>query len=289
MQQRLFTTARDYFEKALNIYLTSSSDKLSVIAPIYNNIGSLLYYSKNYSEAAEYYKKALDIRLASLGDKHPDVATSYNNLASAIEKLGEGEEGFNYLQKALDIRIALFGENHSIVATTFNNMAINRVYASNYTLAIKYAQKALNIYNNLLGYNNRSSSSLISVIYASYWGLFSQENFDPSLKNEYDNFMKNHIVTAIVQEGGNAAKEGLSGEYYLLEYSDWNICSFSSIRNTVSSYQDKPKDLLLLRDGTISQHHFDGTMGIKIGFRYVDSSERQEIINTYTNWKNSTK
>ena len=90
--------------------------------------------------------------------------------------------------------------------------------------------------------------------------------------------MSDKAFTAkVVSDETPASQQGMSGEYYLLEYSDWNFEN--------DELKDKPKDIVVMKDGVITKHHFEDTIGIQLGIKFVSKEEKQRITETYHKWK----
>ena len=81
----------------------------------------------------------------------------------------------------------------------------------------------------------------------------------------------------------------MEGEYILLEYADWNQNSSTSLFDKNDELRGKPKDILVLKDGIITQHHFENTIGAQIGLKYVGKEERHRINKVYEDWKNKNR
>ena len=77
----------------------------------------------------------------------------------------------------------------------------------------------------------------------------------------------------------------MSGEYYLLEFGNWSQNSFDSLYEKNTELKGKPKDILVMKDGIISEHHFEDTIGVAIGLKYVGKEEKAAISKAYEKWK----
>ena len=85
------------------------SDSLSVGKTL-NNIGSVYYLKKEFSDAMPAYDEALTIMQANLGVDHPDVATVISNMGDVNLALKKKNEALDHYRLALDIRWNAFGE-----------------------------------------------------------------------------------------------------------------------------------------------------------------------------------
>lgn len=99
--------------------------------------------------------------------------------------------------------------------------------------------------------------------------------------------MSNIAFTATVVDGDYPeSQQGMSGEYYLLELEDWNLDDTTcTLFDKDESLKGKPKTILVMKDGVISRHHFENTIGVRLGLRYVGKEEKTKITDAYNKWK----
>lgn len=99
-------------------------------------------------------------------------------------------------------------------------------------------------------------------------------------------FMKDKVwIVAILDGDSPATALGLSGEYYLLDYNAWNCFGNESIYEEMEKADGKPKDIVIMKDGNISKHHFDDKMGVYISLKKVSTDELADIKRQYQKWK----
>ena len=77
----------------------------------------------------------------------------------------------------------------------------------------------------------------------------------------------------------------MAGEYVMLEFADWTIDSESSLFEKNEEMRGKPKSIVVMKDGIISQYHFDNSIGVQLGYKYVGEQEKQRILKAYKEWK----
>ncbi len=276
-----YDKALEYSNKALSIRLAIRGEKHPNVAESYNNIGTVYFRQNNYDKAIVFYNKALGIQLKLLGDNHPDVAMSYNNIGTVYAMQKNYEKALEYFNKALTIRLTILGEKHPDVATTYNNIGYVHFLQKDYEKTLKFYNKALNILLELFGEKHPSvTQSYSNIGFILYTVQKDWESFSK--------FLPLFAYTAtIVEEDSPAAKLGLKGEYYLLEFADWNQESTSFISDKITEYKGKPKHILLLRDGKISQHYFEDAIGAQLSPKYVGKEEKLRITEAYNKWKAS--
>ena len=317
-----YAQALEYYNKALELYLSVFGDRHPNVATNYNNIGAVYFSHGNYAQALEYYNKALEIYLSIFGDRHPDVARSCYNIGAVYYNKGNYDQALEYYNKALEIYLSIFGDRHSYVAMSYNN--IGGVYSDlkNYDQALEYYDKALEIYLSIFGENHLDVFTCYSNIGITYYmqELYSEAktnllkaveigktflNADDvniqtllsflyrslikssSLEtNEYSSFTSDKAFTAmVVSDETPAYQQGMSGEYYLLEFADWKFESPTDLFDKNDELKDKPKDIVVMKDGVITKHHFENKIGIQLGLKFVSKEEKQRITEAYHKWK----
>ena len=278
-----YESALRYLNDALNIQTTLFGECHPDVATSLNNVGSILSDVGDYDTALEYLNKALKIQTTLFGENHPDVAASLNNIGIIYSYQGDYGSALDYLNEALEIRIDLFGQSHPDVATSLNNIAMVHSDQGDYDKALPYYGKALKIRTKLYGKNDHSAISTYNNIYDCYTeGLKSSKSYI----TQYEDFISEIAFTVTVtSEDTPAADQGMSGEYYLLEFGNWSQNSFDSLYEKNTELKGKPKDILVMKDGNISEHHFEDTIGVAIGLKYVGKEEKAAISEAYKKWK----
>ena len=282
-----YSKALEYYEKSLEISLSVFGEQHLDVATSCNNIGSVYYRQGDYSKALEYYEKALEIRSSVFGEQHPSVATSYNNIGNVYYNQENYTKALEYYENSLEIQLSIFGEQHLYVATSYNNIGYVYKNQGDYIKALDYYEKAIQVIKNIFGEGSNKVIELAIKINDVYCVELSKSD---ELKEKYNEFISEYAFTAaIVGEDTPAGKQGMSGEYYLLEYSDWNIESEINLFNVNESLRGLPKDITVMKEGEISRHHFENTIGVALGMKFVGKEKKQRILETYHNWKNSQK
>ena len=320
-----YDNALNYFDKALKIRIELFGDKHLDVAVLLNNIGMVYSARSDYGNALDYFDKALKIKTELLGGKHPDVATSLNNIGTIYSSLGNYDKALDYFDKAREIWTEIFGDNHSYVATSLNNIGTIYSYKRDYGSALEYLNDALkmrielfgeihpdvatslnniamvyselNDYDKALEYYNRALKIRTTLYGENAPDVISTRNniydcYTTALKTSqsyiqpYEDFISEIAFTVtIVSDDTTAADQGMSGEYYLLEFGNWSQNSFDSLYEKNTELKGKPKDILVMKDGNISEHHFEDTTGVYIGLKYVGKEEKTAISEAYKKWK----
>ena len=140
--------------------------------------------------------------------------------------------------------------------------------------------KALEIGNNFWNADNVNMQTLLSVLYRSLIKSSSPET------DEYSSFMSDKaFIVTFVSDDIHAFKQDMSGEYYLLECSDWNFECPTDLFDKNDELKDMPKDIVVMKDGVITKHHFEKSIGAQLGLKFVSKEEKQKITETYHKWK----
>ncbi len=277
--QEDYERALEYFHKSLSILEHVFSPDHPNVTMYYNIIGLIYYKLKDYTRALEYYQKALDILEHVFGHDHLDVAMSCNDIGEVYIHLGNSDRALEYYQKALDILERVLGPNHPDVATSYNNIGIIFYTRGDYSKGLEYGQKALNIFERALGTEAPQTVQIRSVITIVQYQLALE-------LGEINNFNLNHcLIATIVDDNTPAKQQGMEGEYVLLEYNDWLENSPVSLFDKNAEYKGKPKDIVVLKDGVISKHHFEDVMGVQLGVKEITKEERERINQLYKTWK----
>ena len=278
-----YTKALEYCKKALTIQLLVLGEYHPNVATSYNYISNIYFSQGNYVKALKYYEKALVIKKEILGDNHPDVATIYNNIGLIYFHQGDYIKALEYCEKTLVTQLEIYGDYHPDVALSYFNIALSYYSQNDYSKALDFLIKSLNIYTRLYDHNNIKSDICLKYIYKSYCGLLQQSD---QKKKEFEEFISEYSFTIDIVEGETpASSQGMSGQYYLLEFGDWNIYSTKNLFDKNTELQGKPKVIVVIKDGVITKHHFEDKIGCQIGIKYVGKEEKQRIVESYNKWK----
>ena len=278
-QQRDYPAALQLYQEALHIVLKVMGENNHLAASCYGHIGSAYDYMDSLELALKYSLKAKDIREKLYDKEHTDIANSYNNLASIYGSMGNDSLALDYYQKALVMREKLFGKEHSSIAGIYKNIGLMYTERKDYPKALDYQRKALAIYEKLFDADHPNVTGMLTTIE----GTLYEQAIDENHLKEY---MADKAFTATVM-GDNtpAAKQGMKGEYILLEFADWTQDSPVSLFKKNDEYRGKPRDILVSKDGIVSSHHFENTIGVMFNIKQVGKEEKQRINKAYKEWK----
>ena len=278
-EQSEYDKALEYYEKALNILKAVFGENHPNVATCYNNIGYVYSKQSEYDKALKYHEKALTIQKTVLGENHPNMAMSYNNIGSMYSSQGDYDKALEYYEKSLNIQKSIFGEKHPNLAACF--IKIGHLYSNqgDYAKTLEYYNNALTILKSVFGENHPNTINLSSIIS----GIRYKQAI---LDNSINVFIEDHCFIVTIAEGETpASQQGMSGEYVLLEFADWNQDSLTSLFDKNNELKGKSKDILVMKDSIISEHHFENTIGVQLGVKYVGKEGKQRINKAYEDWK----
>lgn len=273
-----FEKAWLYYQKALDIGEATYGVYSAFTAACYNNIGNLYNDQDDFEKALDYINQSLSIRKIILKANHPDLALSYKELGKLYSTIGDFDNARYYLSQALTIQKAIYGENN-IVAKSLNNIALLCYNMGDYNSALEYLNQALEIRKAIYGEDHPITiNQQEQISTCKYW---------IAVKNGTVNaFFEEHCITATVaNDETEAAKQGMSGEYVLLEFEDWKQDSPTSVFDKNDELKGKPKDILVIKDSIVEKHHFENLIGIIISAKYIGKEEKQRIDKAYEEWK----
>ncbi len=266
--EKRIKVSSDIIEKATTDFEEIKESQKRFADILYNKYLIYVFCAKNDS-AAYCIQMRADLDTTNVDWQLDAGRFFYNNLLKP-------DSAMIFYRRALESALVLFGDSHPTVATIYNNIGDIYGCKGNYSMALQYHQKALALFKNIYPCND---FNLQTFIYNVYKDLINSS----CDKEDLDFFMSDKVFTLTI-DGNNTSE--INGEYYLLEYSDWTYNSKDNIFNKVEKLADKPKDIVVMKDGVITKHHLKDTIGIKLGIKFVSKEEKQKIMEAYHKWKN---
>lgn len=301
-----YDTALVFLKKALDICEQTFGTLDLRTAACYHNIGSTYYHQGDYLTSIEYYGKALAIREQILGADHPNVGNSFIAFGDVYYDKGDYIEALDCYLKALSI----YGKLHFTAAETYYKIANIYYVQGDYLKAKDYAYSALASCIN----NDLYAQWILDIIDK----IIPKEEFDEYLVKvgisaksmlEYLQQNKHHtndvllnvwetrknfieiVCMTFKEDLSTTEMDGLRGDYYLLEFNGSRIISLTVLIKEFidSKYKDQPVDVVLMKDGVITKHHFDKLIGTSFSARNIGHEERERINQLYEEWKRENK
>lgn len=268
-QQHMTDSAAHYLE--LRAALDTTNVKWQ------NEIGRYIEdYIGDYGKALDYYQLLLRQSLRQYGEENEWTATSYNNIGVVYYKQGDYPKALEYLFKALGIQEKVLGAEHPYVATSYNNIGYVYFCQGDYPKSLEYYFKALAIREKVLDIEHPNTKSVKEDI----------DYVEKQLIAINPEQMKCYIYTATVVDGDTPARQQqMEGEYFMLEFAVWNMESTASLYDVNNEMRGKPKTITVMKDGVISQYHFENIIGVRFDLKHVGQQEKERIMEKYHQWK----
>jgi tetratricopeptide (TPR) repeat protein len=207
LETNQLNTAKEFFEKALNISIEVFGEHHPNVVYGLNNIGNVLSNLGDFQKAREYFEKALIISSETLGSRHPNVVYSLNNIGNVLSNLGDFQKAREYFEKALSISIDILGSHHPDVARTLNNLSFVYLKLNDSKRAKEYSEKALAIIEKAFGPDHPEiAANLHSIGKLHIWSRdyhTAQAYLDRALRIYEGNIPQNTlaIAEALVDKG----------------------------------------------------------------------------------------
>lgn len=272
------TNALKYSEKALKIRRMSFGDNHFYVGSSYNNIGSIYMKLGNFSEALNNYKKAENIYLNVFNENNYHMANVFGNIACAYDSIGEYTIALQYCEKALPIMIQTYGNEHIQVVSLIHEMGNLYCLMENYEKAITFHDIVMDYLISKEGKSGAAVSNYSQYLLFDYYNALSKQHSQLSFANIL-------FIATVIDDDNPARQQGMDGEYVVLKFADWAIDSTLSLFDINSKMRGKPKTIVVMKDGKISQHSFENTIGIQLSLKYLDKAEKGEIVKLYKEWE----
>jgi len=286
-KMRNFQNAEDYYNKAKNIWIRIYGDHSEQVNIVNNNMAAIMRQTGRSNDAYKIYQDVLAYRLKVYGESHPKTATIYTNISSFYLAKNELDSAYLYQNRAIGIYEQVYGNMDPRVADCYGDMAEILLQKNNWEGSLALFKKAYDIALITRGPDKSSTRDLLTNI-DYLLAKMATEKDDDAIRTKREDLMHDKVYTAYVPktEASPAYQAGFSGEYYILEYEDWNVESPSSMLIVNETYKGKPKTITFYQSGLIVRHHFENVIGINIYLKEIGEEEKQNIIRKYQEWKN---
>ncbi|CAF1162787.1 unnamed protein product, partial [Didymodactylos carnosus] len=138
-KQHDYSNAAKYLRSAFKLYSKSSSTHPSIMAQLYENIGSVHYHMNNILLANKNYTEAFRLYTAYLPPTHPKLAVICNTLGDLLVRTFRANEAlkmYNYALSIQEKRLPPKIRNHSM-AKTYNRIGLAYDELKNYNDALR--------------------------------------------------------------------------------------------------------------------------------------------------------
>ena len=279
-RQRDYATALQWYGRSLAVKeKTVGTKHLSTINTL-ENIGKIHFLLKDYAKALDCYTRALQARESDHGEDQVGIASACDNVGSTYYKTGNFSQALEYFLKGAAIREQVQGKSHAATAQAYQYVASAYGKLEDYGQAVDYYQRA----RDILAPTGSRDVAVVEKNILMYQYLHALS------KGKLKGFLADHCFVGTVNGGDNpAVAQGMSGEYVLLEFADWTQDSEISLFGRADALRQSPKDIVVMKDGQISTHHFENKLGITFGVKHISKEEKQQINQAYQQWKQQPK
>ena len=278
-KQKDYAKALEWYGKSLAVKNNSLGENHPSTINTLENMGQIHFVLKDYTSALDCYSRAMKARETAHSDDKAGLAAACDNMGSTLYRKAQYDQALEYLLKGAAIREQIQGKAHPATAQTYHNIAAAYGRLNDFTHALEYYQKTIDILLPLNGESDRTVVSLKKDLIKTQYQLALS-------KGKLKGFLADHCFIGTVNGGSNpAVDQGMTGEYVLLEFADWNQDCDMSLFDRADALRQSPKDIVVLKDGVVSRHHFENKLGISFGVKQVTKEEKQQINQAYQQWK----
>ena len=149
-----YDSALYFLNQALQLGETKLPTDYSLLAQIYNNLGTLNRKQGNLSGAIQLYRQAINaINVSTINDSLI-LADIYQNLAASYYSLAEPDSTALYNNKSISIRQKILGEASQEIAQNYTLYGLIYLSRGNFDKALQNYQKSLQIRQAILRPNH---------------------------------------------------------------------------------------------------------------------------------------
>ena len=278
--------AEEYQARALSLRRKLNGEISLKVADSYLDYIMTFIQKGDYSQALEYATKAKDIKTRLLGADHPDVA-SIEILEGIVyiktEQWGKVVEHFKHV---LAVKEKTWGHDHIYSTDIMIQLANAYFQLGNYQTALSHLQRALKIQESVLGPNHSDVRQIREYIASLEETIQSEEGKKQAAERSRE--VEVITFTPLEDYDSPARQQGLDGEYIILEYCGWHIGDEQVFMSTLNTYKTQPKNIVLIKDGVITEHNFEEKMGARLKSKDLTKEEKQSLKETYEQWKSKS-
>ena len=287
-----FERALDYTKRAMEIHEMTMGENHPMVAADYSNIAAIYEEMNEYETALKFHEGSLRRYLNTFGENTQGslyVALEYKAIGSCNNKLNKLPTAEEAYKKALEIEEGIFETPNVYLYRANSDLAWFYFYKEDYAKSREYFQAGREIVKKLNGEKDSRYINDGFAIYYSYILDYNKTKSEASLKLYNDYIARELIIMSVTEGDTPASRQGLSGEYVLLEFGDWRIEDVTFFIDENNKLQGKPKTLVLMKDDKISVHHFDNAIGAISYMKDVPREKRENVMKSYKKWKKSIK
>ena len=134
--------AREYYDRAYEIMINTSPQRLKDLAAILSNTGNICYHHAELSAALEYYQRTLQIQEKLYPFGHVDIANNLQNISFILSRQREYQKALKYRQQALQMQEKLYPYGHVDIVQNLRNIGVLYAYIKQNNAALDYYKRA---------------------------------------------------------------------------------------------------------------------------------------------------
>lgn len=282
-----FEKAMAYSQKALEILKITYGNIHAQIAVLYSNIAGIYEQQGELTEALTSYEVAANMFKTLFGEDSQgslNYAVQLKCMASIYDKLNNLGEAEKLYRKAIDIEENIFETPNIYLYRAYEDTEWFYYNHQAFTAAAECFQKCEELALAIFGPESEEYVNNICGVYNSLTTAYMIEQSD-EIAGQYSRYMSSHVITATTVPDGAAAQQGMEGKYIVLGINDWTPADPTPIAMIVQQLQGKPKHICFYKDGIISEHCFDGSMGFNVRQACIDENQLKDILAQFNEWK----
>lgn len=269
-------------EKAKAIY-EQLKDSYINIASCDNYIAYAFHCKAQYNEALDYYKKSISLCNVDVHKNWHMIAKNYCGIGAVCASTNNSQKALENWEQALNAIPTEYIGQYMVEYSCLKYIANTLFDAGDYDNAISFYEKAY-------AFSKRKNiDESYGILPPYYNSIHKLKKLNESNSKHLSFIKKEAIPIMTVIENGPAHQMGLSGEYFVMAFEDWDIDDAFSLYDINDSFRGKTKTITLMKDGKISTHHFQNQIGAKIGIKAISEEEKIRIVKNFNNWKSSVQ
>lgn len=273
-----YQQALQYQQQALTLMKQTLGEEHFNTATIYRNIGDLYLYMSDYVHAEPYILRSLELLRKALGDRHESVGRCYLSLTAVQSQKGDYAAALDYDVQAISILRERLGDSHPELAQYYDYAVRLCKQLGDASGCLRYLTEELHVQQAAGASQKDISQTLVQLYNTSVRMAEAADPESPAAATLRD-VLRQLVFVARVDDDGDyeARRQGLDGEYLLLGYGDWRPQQPRHLLDVVDELRDQPKDVILLRQGQLLRHHFEGVAGLRLSLRMATPDELQQL------------
>lgn len=242
---------------------------------------------RDYNQALRYTTTALNNVLSRENPDYGLLSNCYDSLSKVYTLKGEGTKSEEYKKKA--ILAALREHCNENPADVGQLMFLTLGYLTEEQFADAKDCSA-RLYQTL-EVNPGPDPNALEKAYGMYLlSLTKLAETDSTANTEISRFMADKIWAGDTPREGTAAYEkGISQEFVILEFADWNFMSDKDLSGVNYKYLGQPKSLVIMQGDNIDRYDFEDRIGMSFGIVKVTLEEKARIVEAYRRWKENNE